>query len=83
VESNWSSLGKLATSTREMNFGLRRDTLNDAMSQWNWRKAKGECKLEFFDNFKQNLNMHSTTDMDIFRFRNSNLGPKEKDSRGA
>jgi hypothetical protein len=44
VESNWSSLGKLATSTREMGFGLRRDTLNDAMCQWNWRKAKEEGK---------------------------------------
>lgn len=42
VESNWASLGLLAYSTREMGFGHRRDTINDAMSDWNWRKAIGE-----------------------------------------
>ena len=45
VESNWASLNGLATSTREMGFGHRRDTLVDAMGDWNWRKAvnEGEC----------------------------------------
>ena len=42
VESNWASLGALATSTREMGFGHRRDTLTDAMADWNWRKAINE-----------------------------------------
>ena len=45
VESNWASLGTLATSTREMGFGHRRDTLNDAMADWNWRKAVKEGEV--------------------------------------
>jgi hypothetical protein len=46
VESNWSSFNLLATSTREMGFGHRRDTLNDAMNHWNWRKATGEGEFD-------------------------------------
>ncbi|KAF8508051.1 hypothetical protein BU17DRAFT_100086 [Hysterangium stoloniferum] len=42
VESNWAALGMMATSIREMGFGHRRDTINDAMCDWNWRKATGE-----------------------------------------
>ena len=42
VESNWASLNGLATSTREMGFGHRRDTLNDAMGDWNWKKGINE-----------------------------------------
>lgn len=45
VESNWASLGAIATSIREMGFGHRRDTLNDAMLDWNWRKATGESEF--------------------------------------
>jgi len=44
VETNWSGLNGLATSTREMGFGHRRDTITDAMSDWNWRKAINEGK---------------------------------------
>ena len=39
VETNWASLNLLATATREMGFGHRRETLSDAMLDWNWRKA--------------------------------------------
>jgi Kyakuja-Dileera-Zisupton transposase len=42
VESNWAGLGALATATREMGFGNRRDTLTDVMSHWNWAKATNE-----------------------------------------
>jgi len=45
VETNWSGLNGLATSTREMGFGHRRDTINDAMSAWNWRKLIHEGEL--------------------------------------
>ncbi|KIJ32612.1 hypothetical protein M422DRAFT_90223, partial [Sphaerobolus stellatus SS14] len=38
VESNWASLNLLATATREMGWGHRKDTLNDAMLLHNWRK---------------------------------------------
>jgi hypothetical protein len=48
VETNWSSLNLLATATREMGFGHRRDTLNDAMLDWNWRKATGEGMLTWY-----------------------------------
>ncbi|KAF8497008.1 hypothetical protein BU17DRAFT_59393, partial [Hysterangium stoloniferum] len=44
VESNWAALGMMATSIREMGFGHRRDTINDAMCDWNWRKATGESE---------------------------------------
>ncbi|KIJ30689.1 hypothetical protein M422DRAFT_186800 [Sphaerobolus stellatus SS14] len=44
VESNWASLNLLATATREMGWGHRKDTLNDAMLFHNWRKAITECK---------------------------------------
>ncbi|KAF8493322.1 hypothetical protein BU17DRAFT_59591, partial [Hysterangium stoloniferum] len=44
VESNWAALGMMATSICEMGFGHRRDTINDAMCDWNWRKATGESE---------------------------------------
>ncbi|KIJ31972.1 hypothetical protein M422DRAFT_185231 [Sphaerobolus stellatus SS14] len=42
VEVNWASLNLLATSTREMGEGYRKDTLNDAKIDANWRKAINE-----------------------------------------
>ncbi|KIJ48953.1 hypothetical protein M422DRAFT_247327 [Sphaerobolus stellatus SS14] len=42
VETNWASLNLLATATREMGFGHRRDTLNDSMIDTNWRKLVNE-----------------------------------------
>lgn len=41
VESEWSSINPLATSTREMTPSVRRETLNDHWSFWNWRKIVG------------------------------------------
>lgn len=38
VEVCWSSFDALASSIREMGFGHRRDTVNDNMAHWNWRK---------------------------------------------
>jgi hypothetical protein len=38
VESNWSSLDRVAMSVREMGYGHRIDTLCDLMADWNWRK---------------------------------------------
>jgi len=42
VETNWANLNLLATSTREMGWGHRRDTITDGMIDWNWRRAIGE-----------------------------------------
>ncbi|KAL0572707.1 hypothetical protein V5O48_009258 [Marasmius crinis-equi] len=44
VERHWASIGPIATSTREMGPGHRRDTIDDHLSFWNWTKiiALGE-----------------------------------------
>jgi len=47
VESNWANLNGLATSTCEMGFGHRRDTLIDGMGDFNWRKAVTEGNISF------------------------------------
>ncbi|KIJ30125.1 hypothetical protein M422DRAFT_129190, partial [Sphaerobolus stellatus SS14] len=39
VETIWASLNQLATATREMGYGHRKDTLMDAMNDHNYRKA--------------------------------------------
>ncbi|KIJ28705.1 hypothetical protein M422DRAFT_93636, partial [Sphaerobolus stellatus SS14] len=41
VESNWATMNGLATSTREMGYGHRKDVITDAMNFWNFRKAGG------------------------------------------
>ncbi|OAX32391.1 hypothetical protein K503DRAFT_702091, partial [Rhizopogon vinicolor AM-OR11-026] len=37
-ERGWSNINPVATSTREMGPGSRRDALDDHFSDWNWRK---------------------------------------------
>lgn len=37
-ERGWSRTNQLATSTREMGPGFRRDTLDDHFNDWNWKK---------------------------------------------
>ncbi|KAG2746300.1 hypothetical protein P692DRAFT_201840978 [Suillus brevipes Sb2] len=39
LERAWSNINPVATSTREMGPGSRRDTLDDHFSDWNWRKV--------------------------------------------
>ncbi|KAJ7028284.1 hypothetical protein C8F04DRAFT_1212234 [Mycena alexandri] len=38
IERPWANLGGVATSTREMGPGSRRDTLDSHLSYWNWSK---------------------------------------------
>ena len=47
IERLWAGLNDYATSTREMGPGSRRDTLDDAFGDWNWRKVSsmGTCVL--------------------------------------
>ncbi|KIJ47669.1 hypothetical protein M422DRAFT_163608, partial [Sphaerobolus stellatus SS14] len=45
VQSNWARLNGLATSTREMGFGQRRDVLTDSMIFFNFMKAVTEGTL--------------------------------------
>ncbi len=40
-ERGWSRTNALATSTREMGPGFRRDTLDDHFNDWNWKKITG------------------------------------------
>ncbi|KAF9549685.1 hypothetical protein CPC08DRAFT_648139, partial [Agrocybe pediades] len=39
VERGWSFSNPIATSTREMGPGSRRDTLDDLFGYWNWKKT--------------------------------------------
>ncbi|KAL0565172.1 hypothetical protein V5O48_016855 [Marasmius crinis-equi] len=45
VERHWASIGPIATSTREMGPGHRRDTIDDHLSFWNWTKTIGLGEL--------------------------------------
>lgn len=37
-ERGWADINRVATSTREMGPGSRRDTLDDHFGDWNWKK---------------------------------------------
>ncbi|KAG1722798.1 uncharacterized protein EDB91DRAFT_1240183 [Suillus paluster] len=39
LERGWANINPIATSTREMGPGSRRDTLNDHFNGWNWKKV--------------------------------------------
>ncbi|KAG1856429.1 hypothetical protein F4604DRAFT_1931841 [Suillus subluteus] len=38
-ECGWADINPIATSTREMGPGSRRDTLDDHFNDWNWKKV--------------------------------------------
>jgi hypothetical protein len=37
-ERGWANINRVATSTKEMGPGARRDTLDDHFGDWNWKK---------------------------------------------
>ncbi|KAI0688809.1 hypothetical protein C8Q76DRAFT_772031 [Earliella scabrosa] len=39
IESHWSHMNPLATSTREMSPGMRHEVYNDHWGAWNWQKT--------------------------------------------
>ncbi|KAF8958754.1 hypothetical protein BDZ97DRAFT_1668023 [Flammula alnicola] len=39
VERGWAHINPIASSTREMGPGARRDTLDDHFGDWNWKKT--------------------------------------------
>ncbi|KAJ7030889.1 hypothetical protein C8F04DRAFT_1263380 [Mycena alexandri] len=45
IERPWANLGGVATSTREMGPGSRRDTINSHLGYWNWTKLIGIADL--------------------------------------
>ncbi|KAJ7025854.1 hypothetical protein C8F04DRAFT_967229 [Mycena alexandri] len=45
IERPWANLGGVATSTREMGPGSRRDTLDSHLGYWNWSKLIGIAEL--------------------------------------
>jgi len=40
-ERGWSRFNNVATQTKEMGPGSRRDTLDDHFGDWNWKKTTG------------------------------------------
>ncbi|KAG2750180.1 hypothetical protein P692DRAFT_20874680 [Suillus brevipes Sb2] len=38
-ERGWANINRVASSTKEMGPGARRDTLDDHFSDWNWKKV--------------------------------------------
>ncbi|KAG1837469.1 hypothetical protein C8R48DRAFT_751632 [Suillus tomentosus] len=40
-ERGWSNINPIASSTKEMGPGSRRDTLDDHFGDWNWKKVVG------------------------------------------
>lgn len=38
-ERGWANINRVASSTKEMGPGTRRDTLDDHFSDWNWKKV--------------------------------------------
>jgi hypothetical protein len=40
-ERGWSNINPVASSTKEMGPGSRRDTLDDHFGDWNWKKVVG------------------------------------------
>ncbi|KAG1797493.1 uncharacterized protein HD556DRAFT_1431147 [Suillus plorans] len=40
-ERGWANINRVASSTKEMGPGARRDMLNDHFSDWNWKKVTG------------------------------------------
>ena len=39
IESSWSHMNPVSTSTREMSPALRHETMNDHWGSWNWQKT--------------------------------------------
>lgn len=40
-ERGWANINPVASSTKEMGPGARRDTLDDFFGDWNWKKVVG------------------------------------------
>lgn len=38
-ERGWANINRVASSTKEMGPGSRRDTLDDHFGDWNWKKV--------------------------------------------
>lgn len=47
-ERGWSNINPVASSTKEMGPGSRRDTLDDHFGDWNWKKVVGLGKRPSF-----------------------------------
>ncbi|KAJ6467014.1 hypothetical protein C8R45DRAFT_1106429 [Mycena sanguinolenta] len=46
IERHWANIGGVASSTREMGLGSRRDVLDDHWAFWNWCKLTGIALTE-------------------------------------
>ncbi|KAH7919505.1 hypothetical protein BV22DRAFT_1108049 [Leucogyrophana mollusca] len=59
-ERGWSNINPVASSTKEMGPGARRDTLDDHFGDWNWKKvvALGRTTLRKFTEAKAEAARH-------------------------
>ncbi|KAG2336247.1 hypothetical protein BDR05DRAFT_978823 [Suillus weaverae] len=46
LERGWSNINPIASSTKEMGPGSRRDTLDDHFGDWNWKKSMDKANEE-------------------------------------
>ncbi|OAX33799.1 hypothetical protein K503DRAFT_794391 [Rhizopogon vinicolor AM-OR11-026] len=61
-ERGWSNINPVASSTKEMGPGSRRDTLDDHFGDWNWKKVVGlgAMLLRKMDEAKEEDEAHRT-----------------------
>ncbi|KAG1727454.1 uncharacterized protein EDB91DRAFT_1239524 [Suillus paluster] len=59
-ERGWSNINPVASSTKEMGPGSRRNTLDDHFSDWNWKKVVGlgTTLLRKMDEAKEERDVH-------------------------
>ncbi|KAG1857820.1 hypothetical protein F4604DRAFT_1882980 [Suillus subluteus] len=56
-ERGWANINRVASSTKEMGPGTRRDTLDDHFSDWNWKKVTmlGQCMLRKLNELQRSI----------------------------
>ncbi|KAG1737598.1 hypothetical protein EDD22DRAFT_852172 [Suillus occidentalis] len=73
-ERGWANINRVASSTKEMGPGARRDTLNDHFSDWNWKKVTGlgECfSLSIFANIREAVTVEKEHHLALWELEDS------------
>ncbi|KAF9456592.1 hypothetical protein BDZ94DRAFT_1315017 [Collybia nuda] len=74
-ERGWAAMNAVATSTREMGPGSRRNTLDDHFGDYNWRKITSMVTT-FHNKFKEAVN-HRSKSVAEFQAFSASLPPDE------
>lgn len=77
-ERGWAAMNPVASSTKEMGPGSRRDTLDDHFGDYNWRKvaslrAKPTCSKD---------GQYIDVDGGMYRYRNTHEGTRSRGNAG-